>query len=370
MIEYDDTDQTQNPDFWTKDHYADSELPLSHLSDGRGGRGVRATTSPRRKRKINTYDKSGPVCYLPTRPDTPARHQFQQVKSKNLSTYSRANGAETLFVKNSLILLSGLPKSGKTTLAVALADAIVNGKPFAGFRMPKTAVGYVSFDDSPAEILAAIDRHQDLTEDSPFFLSIMNDPIDTRDGLEQIEDFLISQRGGVVIIDSLHAALTKSQTRDARQVRKLITPLKRVAERAGTIILIHHTDAHGKRAADHTQIQAAVSQTILMSTQENDGYRLIKLQCKGRGTGSYRKIHILSRSETHYQQHNIAANLHARDKSTNPILKALEQCPRTVKELIELTKLDNRVIYKRLKKLRSNGFVTSANSYPIKFKLA
>ncbi|MDH4388876.1 MAG: AAA family ATPase [Fimbriimonas sp.] len=343
MIEYDDTDQTQDPDFWTKDHYPEKqpsqEIPFP--------------------------------CY-PDREPTPARHQFQQVKSKNLSTYSRANGAETLFVKNSLILLSGLPKSGKTTLAVALADAIVKGKPFAGFRLPKTAVGYVSFDDSPAEILAAIDRHDDLTEDSPFFLSIMNDPIDTRDGLEQIEDFLISQRGGVVIIDSLHAALTKSQTRDARQVRNLITPLKRVAERAGTIILIHHTDAHGKRAGDHTQIQAAVSQTVLMSTQENDGFRLIKLQCKGRGAGSYRKIHLLSRSETHYQPHNPnpTANLHAFDRSTKPIIEALFKGPKTVNELVELTNLSPQRIYKRIKHLVTHGYVLFSSARPRRFKIA
>lgn len=350
MIEYNETDETQDPDFWTKDHYADEP-------------------EQRPTKSLKRTDELPVVCY-PDRPHRPASHQFQQVKSKNLNAYSRANGAETLFVKNSLILLSGLPKSGKTTLAVAIADAIVNRKPFAGFRLPKTAVGYVSFDDSPAEILAAIDRHEDLTEDSPFFLTVMNDPIDTREGLEQIEDFLIAQRGGVVIIDSLHAALTKSPTRDARQVRKLITPLKRVAERAGTIILIHHTDAHGKRAGDHTQIQAAVSQTILMSTQEHDGYRLIKLQCKGRGSGSYRKVHILSRSETHYQPHNLATNLHARDHSTKPILKALEKCPKTVKELVEHTNLDSRVIYKRLKTLRRIGFVSSSETYPIKFKLA
>jgi RecA-family ATPase len=350
MYEYDDTDQTQDPDFWTKDHYPEKQ----------------------RNQEIPFH------CY-PDRPHRPATHLFHQVKSKNLSTYSRANGAETLFVKNSLILLSGLPKSGKTTLAVALADAIVNGKPFAGFRLPKTAVGYVSFDDSPAEILAAIDRHKDLTEDSPFFLTVMNDPIDTREGLEQIEDFFINQRerGGVVIIDSLHAALTKSQTRDARQVRKLITPLKRVAERAGTIILIHHTDAHGKRAGDHTQIQAAVSQTILMSTEEistgaHDGYRLIKLHCKGRGAGSYRKIHLLSRSETHFQSHNPSptANLHAFDRSTKPIIEALFKGPKTVNELVELTNLSQQRIYKRLKHLVTHGYVLFASARPRRFKIA
>lgn len=335
-----------DPDFWTKNHYPDSELPLASPES-------RATTDDQRS----------------TPPIIPAS-PFQQVKTPHLNRYARANGHENLFVPHSLVLLAGLPKSGKTTFAVALANAIVNGQSFAGFRHQKQSVGYVSFDDSPAEILAAIDRHETLTEDSPFFLSIMNDPIDTHDGIEQIEQFLLHQQGGVVIIDSLHAALTKAQTRDARQVRNLLTPLKRVAERAGTIILIHHTDAHGKRAADHTQIQAAVSQTVLMSTQELDGYRLIKLECKGRGNGSYRKFHLLSRSETHYQRHHHTPKLDPRDRSTKPILKALEKRPRTRQEIIEITRLDDRLVSKRLQKLIRGGFVLLANTDPRKFELA
>jgi RecA-family ATPase len=350
MYDYNEIDETQSPDFWTKDHYEDEpEHPLNGKS-------------------AKNYE---PVCYARTGPPLPVPDSFHQVKAERLQSYGRANGHQKLWIKNSLILLAGPPKIGKTTIAVALGKAIAQGKPFGGFPLEKQSVGYLSYDDSPGEILATIDRHPDITANTNFYLNIEAQPIDTPQGLEAIENFLIKQRGnGIVIIDSFHAAIRKSQTRDARAIRKLITPLKRVAERAGTIILIHHTDAHGKRAADHTQIQAAVSQTILMSTQEHDGYRLIKLQCKGRGTGSYRKVHLLSRRETHYQTHNLASNLHARDHSTKPILKALEKCPRTVKELIELTNLDNRVIYKRLKRLKALGFVTSANTYPIKFKLA
>ena len=189
----------------------------------------------------------------------------------------------------------------------------------------------------------------------------MNDPIDTREGLEQIEDFLINQRerGGVVIIDSLHAALTKSQTRDARQVRKLITPLKRVAERAGTIILIHHTNAYGTRIADHTQLQAAVSQTILMTYKQRDHCRIIKWQSYGRGANATQTLHIASTNETTFKPRLLdpLTDIHPQDESTKPILKALKSGSKTVSELVVQTGLTAKRSYKRLAILVATGHV-------------
>jgi len=212
------------------------------------------------------YKNYKPVCYVRSGPPLAVADHFHQVKAERLQSYSRANGHQKLWIKNSLVLLAGPPKIGKTTIAVALGKAIAQGKPFGGFPLEKQSVGYLSYDDSPGEILATIDRHPDITANTNFYLNIEAQPIDTPQGLEAIENFLIKQRGnGIVIIDSFHAAIRKSQTRDARAIRKLITPLKYVAERAGTIILLHHTDARGNQIADHTQLQAAVSQTILMT---------------------------------------------------------------------------------------------------------
>ena len=127
------------------------------------------------------------------------------------------------------------------------------------------------------------------------------EPINTKAAHIEIEDFLIQHRGdATVIIDSFHAALLDARTNDARAMRKLLNPLKRISERAGRIILIHHTNAYGTRIADHTQLQAAVSQTILMTYQQKENRRIIKWESKGRGPGATRTFHLASPDETTY----------------------------------------------------------------------
>ena len=172
--DYEFEDETQSPDFWTKDHYEDEpDHPLNS--------------------QVNKpYD---PVCYARTGPPLPVADNFYQAKAPRLQRYSRANGYTKLFVPSSLVLLAGPPKIGKTTIAVALGKAIAQGKPFGGFPLDQQTVGYISFDDSPGEILATIDRHPDINETTNFYLNIEADPIDTPHGLEAIENFLIKQRG-------------------------------------------------------------------------------------------------------------------------------------------------------------------------------
>lgn len=369
--DYELEDETQSPDFWTKDHYAEDPNSPSPSSGGRGGRGVREASAKtsQRNRRIQTYDAYDPVCYARTGPPLPVADNFYQAKAPRLQRYSRANGYTKLFVPSSLVLLAGPPKIGKTTIAVALGKAIAQGKPFGGFPLDQQTVGYISFDDSPGEILATIDRHPDINETTNFYLNIEADPIDTPHGLEAIENFLIKQRGnGVVIIDSFHAAISKSVTRDARAMRKLVTPLKHLAERAGTIILLHHTDARGNQIADHTQLQAAVSQTIQMRQEQRDTSRIIHWKSQGRGKGICRNAYFRSDNETHFAPHNPnpLANLHPRDLSTKPIIEALQKQPMTVTDLSRYTGLTVRRVQKRLKKMLNlalvkrtpNGYIT------------
>lgn len=341
--------ETQAPDFWTKDHYADDPTKKRKSKS---------------QKRIAPYDKYAPICY-PDRDPLPVPDAFHQAKSERLSSYGRANGHQKLFIKNSLVLLAGPPKIGKTTIAVALGKAIAQGKPFGGFQLEKQQVGYLSYDDSPGEILATIDRHPDITASTNFYLNIEAMPIDTPEGREAIENFLISRMGkGIVIIDSLHAAISKSQTRDARAIRKLITPLKHLAERAGTIILLHHTDARGQQIADHTQLQAAVSQTIQMKLEQRDNCRIIQWKSQGRGRRICRNAYFRSENETHYAPHNPnpLAKLDPRDRSTKPILEALAQSPMKVREISHQTGLTLRRVQKRVKQLLESSVINRTAS--------
>jgi RecA-family ATPase len=273
----------------------------------------------------------------------------------------------TLFHPNSLVLLAGAPKIGKTTIALALANSIVNGIPFAGIPLPQCTVGFVSLDDSPKEIVAACHAQPGLTENNNFFLNITNEYIDQPKGLEQLEIFMSRYPSCVVFIDSLHAAISKAQTRDARSVRRLLLPLRRIAERSGTIFLLHHTDRYGKQIADHTQIQAAVSQCIVHQAVNHQlaahtnglTCRHITWHIAGRDLGAPRKLHFLSDHPTSYKPYdpNPIHHITLRDTSTQPIINVIRHTPKSCKQIAHETGLTYRLVCKRINKLLERGSI-------------
>jgi KaiC/GvpD/RAD55 family RecA-like ATPase len=329
------------PDFWSRDHYADDpNHPLYNFQL----EGEQAPTPSEQRQTTNEKRTK--------------YSSFHQVKAPR---HNLTKPEEDIFPKNSLIVLAGQPKIGKTTIAIALAKAIATGKPFAGQKTKKQPVGYISFDDSPREISEAFAKHKDITDKTPIFLTSELEPINTRSAHIEIEDFLIQHRGdATVIIDSFHAALLDARTNDARAMRKLLNPLKQISERAGRIILIHHTNAYGTRIADHTQLQAAVSQTILMTYEQRAKCRIIKWQSQGRGAGATRTSYIASPDETTFHSHSFdpRQGLDRRDKSTRPLLRALTSAPKTVAQLVIETRLTPTRVHKRLRKLIELGHVS------------
>lgn len=331
-------DDNNDPDFWTRDHFADDpNHPLYNFQlEGETPNEQRQTTSEKRAKYSS----------------------FHQVKAPR---HNLTKPEEDIFPRNSLIVLAGQPKIGKTTIAIALAKAIATGKPFAGQRTKKQTVGYISFDDSPSEISEAFAKHKDINDKTPIFLTTEMEPINTKSAHIEIEEFLIQHRGeATVIIDSFHAALTpEARTNDARAMRKLLTPLKHISERAGRIILIHHSNAYGTRIADHTQLQAAVSQTILMTYQQKEKCRIIKWQSLGRGSGATQTRYMCSTSETSFHSHcpDPLSEIHSQDKSTKPIIRSLMSGAMTVKEIADKTGLKAKRCYKRLASLTTSGHV-------------
>jgi RecA-family ATPase len=271
-----------------------------------------------------------------------------------------------LFHKNTLVLLAGAPKTGKTTIALALASAMVNGEEFGGLQVPRCCVGYVSFDDSPTEIVAAAKRHPGLMQSDKFFINYSNYPIDTQYGLEQIECFMYPHRPIVIIIDSLHAAISTAKVNDAQAVRKLLLPLRNMAGRSGTVILLHHTDKFGRQIADHTQLQAAVSQTIVHTVKDhkeaNKNCRVITWKSTGRDLGAPQTFQFESFGVSDYQPRTKELQIHGNDRTTLPILQCLSSGAKSINEVVEKTKLDRDLVTRKLKKLSLQGRIEASYS--------
>lgn len=282
--------------------------------------------------------------------------------------------SDVLFHPHSVILLAGAPKTGKTTIALALANALVHGREFAGFKLPKSTVGYLSFDDSLTEIASAVREHPGLAENNDFFVNTKCSEIDSAFSQLEIERFMVRRSNVVIIIDSLHAAIQQTNTSNPRSIRRLFSSLTSMAARSGTIILLHHTDKRGRTIADHAQIQAAASQTIIHSSEDNlvegTNVRTITWKTVGRGLGLPKVITFRSKSIESYERFLPYPAIDARDRSTATILKALEWNQRTAFEIADLTNLPRHRIYKRLSKLIKSGHVLRVETSPTSYALA
>lgn len=280
--------------------------------------------------------------------------KFVNLDHPSLEDDARPKEAE-LFHRNSLVLLAGAPKSGKTTMALALASAMVNGEKFGGIQVPEASVVYVSYDDSPAEIVAAAKLHPGLAKSKRFFLNYNHEPIDSRRGVEGIEIFMYRHRPVVVIIDSLHAALRSSRVDDPRKVRELLLPIHRMAMRSGTVILLHHTDKFARHIADHTQLQAAVSHTIMHTAKDvrmgDRSQRVITWKSAGRDLGVPRTYEFESPDPAVYLARNRELRLHGNDTMTFPILRLLESGPKSLDQVVDATGFERDAVRRKLRKL-------------------
>ncbi len=190
-----------------------------------------------------------------------------------------------------LTLLAGPPKEGKTDLATSLAFAVATGTPFAGEPVVQAGVLWADFEQSRLErrFAAGIAREEGGQGKRLAFCHALPG-IDTPEGFRALEWYLSERAASLVVIDSLWAAVDRSDVSRPRAARQALGRLARMTSRYGAACLvIHHTEVTGRRPSASTQLQAAAGLTLVQSMEERpDGTRLVHLRGRGRGVGSSR----------------------------------------------------------------------------------
>jgi KaiC/GvpD/RAD55 family RecA-like ATPase len=159
--------------------------------------------------------------------------------------------------KGALVLLSALPKAGKTTFIARLIMHLVTGQPFLGYGVTKTAVLMLAVEEQKYDVYSRfrkliIPKEAELHIHTGFLH--MNDK-----SMAAIEAFINTHKIGAVVIDTLSHFWPVKDENDNAEVSIHMRRLLELRDKTGvTIILIHHQRKNsGEGIANGTAIRGA-----------------------------------------------------------------------------------------------------------------
>ena len=166
--------------------------------------------------------------------------------------------------QNGLVILAGDPKVGKTALASAIALAVAKGRPFAGMDTKQGGVLWLCLEESWSERSAIMKAERNIRT-LPFFISYDHLPIDTKEGFEELLEWVVETKARLLVVDPLHAAHSGRSLADGWAARKTLKLLKQLSRHC-TVLVIHHLAKRGAhRLADSVQIAAISTMVMLLS---------------------------------------------------------------------------------------------------------
>ncbi|MFI3254619.1 MAG: AAA family ATPase [Eubacteriales bacterium] len=197
----------------------------------------------------------------------------------------------TAFVVNNLIpvglhLLAGLPKVGKSWLALWLVLTVAKGEDVWGNSTTQGTTLYLCFEDNNSRIQ---NRLLEITEEAPSNVHFCTEPSTFQTGLlEQIETFVEEHPDtNLVIIDTLQLAKGTSTDSSYASDYADLLPLKELSYKLNiAVILIHHLKKKEEPDKFHqisgtTGLQGVVDGMYVL-TQKRGQERLVNLHCLGR----------------------------------------------------------------------------------------
>ncbi len=251
---------------------------------------------------------------------------FARYDAKRLNRLGETALVPGLLPATGLVLLVAPPKAGKTDLATALAYAVATGTPFAGrptlpeglspIPAAEAAEGaeplrpalFASYEENTQERVDVLSRLADLDDpDAPpcdLWCASGLPALDTEHGIRALRSFCAANYPRLVVLDSLHGALERTDLARARPARRILRELARLAKEEGTCVLVlHHTNHAGTRPGEHVQLLAAASATILLQETphpHDPSARLVTLKLAARGLGR-RTVSLVSERSLHYR---------------------------------------------------------------------
>ncbi len=179
---------------------------------------------------------------------------------------------DDMLIQNSLVMLVGTPGAGKTFLALDLALSIAGGVD-SWLDHPLRAHGPVIYGVGEGSgrfklrVMAWVQTHPDADPiDGRFFWT--DGPLDL---LKKVDvDAFIAESNTIfpklIVIDTYSRSISGEDENDHSTASKAVESLDRIKKETGaTVLVLHHTNAAGKRERGHSSFMGAIDSQLWLS---------------------------------------------------------------------------------------------------------
>lgn len=203
--------------------------------------------------------------------------KFEEILSFNYGPNKYYTG-----FRGSILVIKGLPGSGKTSIVKFIAAASISGKEIGGFICPQKfkidiidaeqAEYLIEYSKQDIENTLSIDRS--ILDESLNYFSISHiaDPVEK---YEEVKSLITSNNGDIVIIDNLSSI--SGDLNNSFNASNMASELNTLAKNKGKLlVLLSHVNEAGKSfGALGTQIENYADVQLYLQRDYDEGYTIV-----------------------------------------------------------------------------------------------
>ena len=217
----------------------------------------------------------------------PVRAIHLETAAGLLSTPPVAWRVKGVLPAQGVAVVFGASGSGKSFVMLDLAAHIALGRRWFGCRVKEASVVYVNLESSGGLRTRLEAWEKEYEQSYPRDVQFVRERLRLMDDVEALAN--VSPDGGVVIIDTLHAAAPDLDENSSQDMGLIIEAATRLQTRTGgLVVLVHHTGKDQGRGARGHYSLTADADAVLEVEREKNGARAVVLRKSKEGVDGMR----------------------------------------------------------------------------------